>query len=312
MILVGGEALIDFIQVADGSDLPRYQANPGGSPYNVAIALGKQGCDVGFATPMSNDTLGQLLSDTIKAAGVKVLTDEVKDPTSLAVVSIIDGQPAYQFYREGTADRQINVEGLKALTPDTVKAFQVGSLGLTSGDDAEAWADYFVWLKEDKGALVSIDPNIRAPFIKDRAAYLARLDRMLATADVVKLSDEDLEWISPDLSLGDAAKALKAKSAAKLFVLTKGAEGAVALFKGEEFDVAPQPPEQMGDTVGAGDTFMATMLGELDRRGALKADLIETLSVDDMKAALNRCAKAAGINVSRHGCNPPTLAELNA
>ncbi len=316
MILVGGEVLIDFIQTPQADGLPVYQANPGGSPYNCAAALGLQGCDVAFMTPISTDSLGVLLHQRLVDAGVTVLSPRVPQPTTLAVVSFKDGQPAYQFYREGTADRQIALDTLKAQTPDGAQAFQIGSLGLTSGADAEVWSAYYAWLA-GRGLLMSLDPNIRASFIADRTAYLKRLEGLLGLSSVVKLSDEDLEWIAdmPGASkqaLIEQAEAMAQRSGAGLLVLTLGADGAIAFFAGQRITVAPQPPAQMGDTVGAGDTFMATILAELDRRAALSPDGLRALSVAQIADSLAMAAKAAGINCGRHGCNPPSLTELQA
>lgn len=316
MILVGGEVLIDFIQVPNDGGLPVYQANPGGSPYNCAAALGLQGCPVSFITPISTDSLGDLLHKRLVDAQVQVIGPRVGAPTTLAVVSFVDGQPTYQFYREGTADRQISLAALQAGTPEGARAFQIGSLGLTSGTDAEIWSDFYAWLAK-RGLLMSLDPNIRAAFIKDRPAYLARLERLLALSAVVKLSDEDLEWIeglsgaSQDQLIA-AAEAMAKRAGVGLLVLTLGADGAVAFFGGQRLRVAPQPPAVLGDTVGAGDTFMATILAELDRRTALSPAALRALSLGAVQAVLDMAAKAAGINVSRHGCNPPTLAELLA
>ncbi len=316
MILVGGEVLIDFIQVPQKEGLPIYQANPGGSPYNCAAALGLQGCEVAFMTPISTDSLGDLLHSRLVEANVTALGARVAHPTTLAVVSFSDGQPTYQFYREGTADRQITLDALSAATPANARAFQIGSLGLTSGADAEVWAAFYARLA-DRGLLMSLDPNIRASFISDRPGYLARLERLLNLSSVVKLSDEDLEWIAdiPDASqqaLIEQAEAMAKRAGLRLLVLTLGADGAVAFFAGQRLIVAPQPLAVMGDTVGAGDTFMATILAELDRREALSPAGLAALSPEQVKDALDTAAKAAGINCGRHGCNPPTLAELQA
>ncbi len=316
MILVGGEVLIDFIQVLQDAGLPVYQANPGGSPYNCAAALGLQGTAVAFITPISTDSLGDLLHKRLVDAGVQVMSPRVVQPTTLAVVSFVNGQPTYQFYREGTADRQIDLAALKAATPGAARAFQIGSLGLTSGADAEIWSDYYAWLAE-RGLLMSLDPNIRAAFIADRAAYLARLERLMSLSAVIKLSDEDMEWIAglegaSQAALAQAAEAMARRAGAGLLVLTLGADGALAFFGGQRLTVAPRPPVQLGDTVGAGDTFMATILAELDRRDALSPTGLRALPIEAVQGLLDTAAKAAGINVSRHGCNPPSLAELMA
>ena len=122
MIIIGGENLIDFIQLEDGNGLPVYQANPGGGPYNCAKALGRQDIPTGYLTPISNDSLGDLLATAVEDAGVELLAERRDEPTSLAVVSLENGAASYQFYRENTAERNITLAGLIKATPADTQA----------------------------------------------------------------------------------------------------------------------------------------------------------------------------------------------
>ena len=111
MIVIGGENLIDLVSSSFNSEgLPIYLANPGGSPYNVAIATSKLGAKVSYLTPLSKDTLGKLLSSKLKESGVKILSKSISNPTSLAVVSIRNGIPSYSFQRKETAERKVNLK----------------------------------------------------------------------------------------------------------------------------------------------------------------------------------------------------------
>ena len=308
MIVVCGENLIDFIQEeADG--LPVYRANPGGSPFNTAMAMGRQGADVGYVTPISDDNLGQLLRATIEASDVRCLAPANGKPTSLAVVSKVDGQPSYQFYRDDTAERQVDPDTLKACLPVDPDVLQVGSLAIANGADAQAYAA----LAEDvaaRGLAVTFDPNIRAAFIHDRADYMERFTRVADAARLIKLSDEDLEWLAPDRDMMAAARDLFARHSPNVLVLTKGADGAVAITGEGEVSVPAAPLTQKGDTVGAGDTFMGTLIVGLLGAGLLAPDARPT--PDTVAPFLTRAAMAAAINCSRIGCNPPTVAELDA
>ena len=312
MILVGGENLVDLIQAKDetGSGLS-FDAAAGGSPYNCAMAMGRQDVEVSYATPISTDALGDILANTLVESGVKLAGPRVKYPTSLAVVMLNDGQPSYQFYRDGTAERRIDPDALNALMSEDLEAFHVGSLGIIEGDDADLWADFFCNANRH-GGIRSLDPNVRAMLIHDRDAYLDRLWRMLANTDLLKLSDEDLEWIYPEKSLDDALAELLQQTSAKLTVLTMGAEGCRAISKNGELTLPASPVSNLQDTVGAGDTFMATLLSGLRSRGLLSVEKLETIANDELTDILKAALTAAAINCERKGCNPPTSQELSA
>ncbi len=308
VILVGGENLVDLFQTEQGDGLS-YQAKPGGSPFNCAMAIGRQRARVGYLTPVSKDNLGQLLAATLEGSGVDLLAARHEEPTSLAVVSLNDGVPSYQFYRENTAERMVTLEGLTSITPEAVQAFYVGSLALTGGEDADAWAEYYCVMKA-KGVFTALDPNIRPAFIHDRSRYIARLNRVLMQTDLLKLSDEDLEWLFPDENVADAASKLMKRTTAKLLVVTLGGEGAFALANGCKVTIKSAPVLNLRDTVGAGDTFMATLLAYLSRHNALKPDALADMNVEKIERLLKWAACAAALNCEKDGCNPPTLEEL--
>lgn len=308
MILVGGENLIDFVQDTDAGGLPRYVANPGGSPYNVAMALGRQEVPVGYLTPISSDSLGDLMAARLVDSGVHLLGRRAPEPSSLAVVSLTDGVASYGFYREETAERQITKAALTA--PAEATAFHIGSLALTGGADADLWEAFWEEIRT-AGRFTSLDPNVRAAFIKDRAAYLDRITRMAAGADLLKLSDEDLEYLYPDMDQAAGLAALHGLNPDALTVLTKGDAGAEA-WLGEHCVTAPAGhADPFADTVGAGDTFAGTLLAELHVRGRMKAGGTKDLNANDIKTLLETAARAAAINCTRSGCNPPTRAELH-
>ena len=310
MILIGGENLIDFIQDPPDGGHPAYRAIPGGAPFNVAKAVARQEVEVGYLTPFSSDVLGQNLRDDLgREANVRMLAERSDRPTSLAVVSLSDGQAQYQFYREGTAERDVTFDGLQASVPATAEAFFIGSLAITDGADAEAWEALYM-AQAQAGRFVALDPNIRAPFIHDRAGYLARLDRMLAQADLVKMSDEDIAWIMPGESPAAALRKMAERSSADLMVLTMGGDGAIAVAAGQDYAVPAAPVPEFKDTVGAGDTFMGTLLAQTRRIGRLKRGGLKDMPGDEIEALLSTAGRAAAINCGRSGCHPPTLAEL--
>ena len=309
MIVVGGDNLIDLIQTDRSDTAVSFAGARGGSAYNTAFAAGRQGAKVGFISPFSTDTLGQFLKEETDKSGVVALAADVDAPSSLAVVTVNSGQPSYQFYRAGTADRQVSVDSINANFPDDAQLFHIASLALIDGEDADAWADVFA-AKQKAGVVTTIDPNVRAMVIQDREPYVARMDRLLASADFIKLSDEDMEYLYPDTSFDDAIDHVMATYAPALLIATRGGNGAVARHATGDQTIAPSPVDPMVDTVGAGDTFMATMLAQLFTAGvSARADL-EKLSADQLTTMFNTAARAAAINCTRQGCNPPWADEL--
>lgn len=304
MIVVGGENLIDLVQVREADGLPEFRAVPGGSQYNCALALGRLGTSPRYITPISTDSMGALLAGALEKSGVHVQGARVDAPSSLAVVTLDNGQPSYQFYREDTAERQVTMDSLTSSLPSDISVFQIGSLSLCDGEDADLWADLFVSLA-DKGVYCTLDPNVRAVFVKDRASYVARIERMITAASLVKISDEDLDWLYPGVDLIEKSKSLLAGSKAQVFVLTKGAEGSVFLTENGMVSVPADTVDNLADTVGAGDTFMAALIYQLQGQQGVPSNT-------DLARVGAFAAKAAAINCTRTGCNPPTLAEMTS
>ena len=303
MIVVGGENLIDYVQVSEGDDLPVYRAIPGGSCYNVAIAAARQGQEVAYITPISKDSLGNILAHRLETDKVIVSAPRVDEPTSLAVVSLNNSQPNYQFYRDGTAERQINHAMLTETTPPATKIFHVGSIALIDGEDANLWEQKFRELAE-QGVITSLDPNIRELLVKNKQQYLDRLDRMSKHANILKLSDEDLNFMRPEASLSGAFNEICSTSEAEIIVLTMGAKGARVKAGEISFEVSAAVCDPLVDTVGAGDTFMGTILAEINEKKASAAAL-STITKDELIHIIERASKAAALNCETVGCNPP-------
>ncbi|NNE88674.1 MAG: carbohydrate kinase [Silicimonas sp.] len=310
MIAIGGENLIDRVQtgVADGA--PVFANNPGGSPFNVAVALSRQGGDTHYLTPISTDDMGDLLADRLEASGVTLSSPRRPEATSLAIVTLNEGIPSYEFKRDGTAERCVTLDSLKAVMPEGAAAFHIGSLALAGGEDAQHWEAFFHAAKND-GIFVSLDPNVRTSLIDDAGAYRERLFRLFKSANLIKLSDEDLEWIYPDMDLATAFQTLRAATDAGLVVLTKGPDGAEAMSAQHHVQIEAPKVNDLQDTIGAGDTFMGTLLATLAAQGALNADA-GAMDRGAIATLIRRAAKAAALNCEQKGCNPPTLAELDA
>lgn len=307
MILVGGENLIDFIESADGT----FTANLGGGPFNIAKAMARQGQKVGYLTPISLDQMGDRLAADLESDGVALLAPRSSAPTSLALVTLKNGQPSYQFYRQKTAERQVSAPLLNRIIPKQAVAFQLGSLALTSGKDADIWAQIYRAVHR-RGVLTSLDPNIRPGFIRNRRKYMARLARILPETDLLKLSDEDLRWLEPKRSLDEAAEYLRGTYNIPLLVLTRGAEGATGFTAEGKVHAPSAKANPFVDAVGAGDTFMGTLLAQLSDHAMLTRGALESATGPWLYEILQMAAKAAAINCESSGCNPPYSAALDA
>ena len=303
MIVVGGENLIDYVQISEEDELPVYRAIPGGSCYNVAIAAARQGQQVSYITPISNDSLGNILASRLEADGVKVLAPRVQEPTSLAVVSLNDRQPSYQFYRADTAERKITSQMLNEITPASIKIFHVGSVALIDGQDADLWERKFCELGE-QGVITSLDPNIRELLVKNKQQYLDRLKRMSKYANILKLSDEDFNYMVPEVSLEDAFDEICKTTEAEIIVLTMGEKGARVKTGEFSFEVSAAVCDPLVDTVGAGDTFMGTLLAGITEK-KVSAATLSNISQNELVNIIERASKAAALNCETAGCNPP-------
>ena len=308
MITIGGENLIDYVQTEVKDGLPVYTAIPGGSCYNVAIAAARQGQTVSYVTPISTDSLGNVLAQRLIDDGIQLATPRTDAPTSLAVVSVNNGQPSYQFYRSDTADRQITPDTLDAAISDQTRVFHIGSLALIEGADADLWEQRFATLAAND-VITSLDPNARPVVVKDKDQYVARLLRVMKHVRVLKLSDEDLEYLAPDQPLMEAFEQICSETQAAIIILTKGADGAVVRCGSAQFDVAAAQADPLVDTVGAGDTFMGTLLVEISKTG-LSASKLGSIAKDELARIVTRAARAAALNCQSAGCNPPYEQDL--
>lgn len=302
MILTCGEALIDMLprSSTDGEDC--FAPYPGGAVFNTAIGLGRLGVPTQFLCGMSSDFLGDILRDALDASGVDHSpSPKLQAPCTVAFVKLVEGQATYAFYDENSAMRSLTTA--PAVEADALFFGGISLVGDGCGDTYET-----LMLREAPARVTMMDPNIRPSFIQDVATYRARIDRMMAVADIVKLSDEDLHWFEGEGDLADLARGLVAKGA-KLVCITQGADGVTGYTANHEVFV-PSERAEVVDTVGAGDTFNAGLLAGLERAGVLTKAAIATLNAEQIRAALHLGVRAAAVTVSRAGANPPTAAEL--
>ncbi|RVV98591.1 carbohydrate kinase [Mesobaculum littorinae] len=319
MILCSGEALIDMLPRVSERGEPAFAPYSGGAVFNTAIALGRLGAPVSFFSGLSTDLFGAQLIAALDASGVSADRAARSDrPTTLAFVQLAEGQARYAFYDEGTAGRMLRDTDLPQVGPEIAAAF-FGGISLAVEPCGTAYETLMLELStRASGPVTMIDPNVRPGFVADEPAYRARIGRMIAAADIVKISDEDLHWLEGPGDpaalargmLGGEALANDAQGRGpRLVCLTRGAEGALGVTEADEVFV-PARKVEVVDTVGAGDTFNAGVLAGLNRAGVLSRAGLAGLSREDIEAALSLGIRAAAVTVSRAGANPPWSEEL--
>ncbi|MGD1035715.1 MAG: carbohydrate kinase [Roseiarcus sp.] len=304
MILISGEALIDLIPDPDKDG--RYDAVRGGSPYNVAIGLARLGAPTAFVSRISADANGEGLAAALARDGVDLsLIARDPRPTPLAFVMRGTAQSGsrYSFYLDATA-----FDGrwpFPLVWPKGARHLHVGSISAVDPRHGESVVAALRLARER--ATTSFDPNIRPLVTPDRESVAALVERQVSLASLVKASEEDLEWLYPGRPIEDTLGRW-ARLGPSFCVATLGSRGAVAFLRGRRTSVAA-PKIDVVDTVGAGDSFMSSLLAAMDRDGALGAGA-PTPSLDRLEAWLAFAAAAAAITCTRKGSDPPTRAEV--
>jgi len=307
VIIIAGEALVDM--VANQDKKQTFTGVPGGAAYNVACALGLLETQPGFVCPISNDKLGDLLLARMQECGAEyLLKQRVNAPTPLALVTVDDNsQPSYSFYRQGTADRMLHHYDMHKVAPTNTQIVHITGFCLNEADDYQQWLT-LINAARAQGAIISVDPNVRESLISDPEDYRKRIKALLAIAHIVKLSDEDLQYLYPELSLADAQE--KLQSLTLLSIITLGSKGAQIICDGRTLHIDARKIEHIVDTVGAGDCFSAAYLYQLQYFGITKPEQLTLLDKQQMIDMVTFASTAAAINCGRKGCQPPTVDEI--
>ncbi|MEM1333907.1 MAG: PfkB family carbohydrate kinase [Actinomycetota bacterium] len=297
VLLVAGETLIDLVVHTDGS----LSASPGGAPSNTAVAAARLGLDVRFAGGVSTDRFGRQLLGRLVDAGVDVESVQRTDaPTSLAVAELgRDGAATYRFYFDGTA------------APALARVDQAGASIVFAGGLGLVLEPMATTIERAVGATtvpVVIDVNCRPAVVADIDEFVRRVDRVVARASVVKVSDEDLAVLRPGVAV-DAAVSDLLEVGARSVVVTAGSAPTIVATHVDRLEV-PVPPlaDELVDTIGAGDTFVAGLLAGLVESSAV--DVTPATPAADLVDAVRLGQRAAAVVVTRRGADPPTRADL--
>lgn len=311
-VAVCGEALVDLVS----TDGVHFTARPGGSPANVAVGLARLGVQACLLARISQDSFGRTLRAYLGANGVRL--DQVvtaTEPTTLAVASVgEDGSVQYEFRLTGSADWQWSYAELPSAFPPAVRVLHTGSMVLEM-PPGDAVVERLLAREHARGQVaLSYDPNVRLLRQLPAAQALARVERVVGLADVVKVSTEDLAWLLPGESPESVIRRWLALGT-ELVVVTCGAHGVVAGSAGAQVVRRPALPVVVQDTVGAGDAFTAGLLAALVHRdllGGRRSGHLGQMHAQALGEVLDFAQAGAALTCTRVGADPPTAAEIDA
>ena len=289
IVWVVGEALMDLIPV-NGERVPMV----GGGPANTAKAVARLGYTTQFIGGISSDEFGSAIEVELLRSGVDlslVLRGDL--PTALAIATIDShGLAKYDFELDGTTSFAFNSSWLPSGEPDVIHIGSVATMLEPGASELLKWA-------EEKSVPIIFDPNVRPSIQGDKGLYRAAIERWIGVSTIVKLSEDDLNWLYGDESIVSSWL----ESGPELVIVTRAEKGLTAYGKGFSLEV-PALKVDVVDTVGAGDTIGAVVVEGVLIHGA------NALRGEVLQDVLERAARAASITCSRAGANPPTRDEL--
>ncbi|MCD8141725.1 MAG: carbohydrate kinase [Clostridiales bacterium] len=302
-----GELLIDFAcKSTDEAGYPTLAANPGGAPGNLLAALNAYGCKTAFLGKVGEDAFGRLLLGTLAQAGIET-KGVVSDPnyfTTLAFVTLDEtGNRTFSFARKPGADTQLSFGEVDLSLIDGCRDFHFGTLSLTDEPMRSATQQAVAYARQ-RGELISFDPNLRKPLWRDLEEAKRQILWGLAQADIVKLSDEEVDFLwgcSPE----EGAAQLHEEYGVTLAFVTLGPEGCYYSGNGVSGRVATPQGIQVVDTTGAGDIFGGSVLSRILRSG--KAP--EALTGAELREATRFACCAASLSTQRYGGIPSVAPE---
>lgn len=306
-----GELLIDFIQNGrSAAGNPVFEANPGGAPCNVLAMLSRLGYQTAFIGKVGDDCFGQMLGETIRETGISdegLVYDRNVNTTLALVHTLADGDRDFSFYRNPGADIMLAEDEVNKKLIEDCKIFHFGSLSLTN-EPAAAATKAAVACAKGMGKLISFDPNLREPLWKSDAQARAAIWYGIGECDILKIADNEIEWLTGLKDYDDGVREIKKRSGAKLVNVTLGNEGSLAYYGDMKIYGSPFLSKETVDTTGAGDTFCACVIGFVLEHG------LEKLTENDLKGMLMFANAAASIVTTRKGAirSMPDMDEIDA
>ena len=310
-VIALGELLIDFApQSTNEAGYPVLSANPGGAPGNFLAALSRYGCRTAMIGKVGEDAFGKLLVQTMRNAGIDT-TGVILDPgvfTTLAFVSLdASGNRDFSFARKPGADTCLTPEEVNESLFTEAKVFHFGTLSLTDEPAASA-TRRGVELAKKHGLLVSVDPNLRKPLWKREEDAKAAIEWSLHQADIVKISDEEIDWLW-GLSPEKGASKLLSEYGVSLVYATLGPKGCYAATRHQTVTVQSPSGIRVVDTTGAGDIFGGSAMSQYIQCGKSPAELTEK----ELYSIVRFACTAASLSTQKHGgiTSVPEIEDIN-
>ena len=304
-----GELLIDFAsKETDAAGYPTMKANPGGAPGNFLAALNSYGAKTAFLGKVGTDAFGSMLVKTIADAGIET-KGIVSDPTVFTTLAFVtfspDGDRSFSFARKPGADTKLLFEELDLSLIDDAKIFHFGTLSLTD-EPVRTTTQKAVAYAKEHGKLITFDPNLRPPLWSSPEAAREQILWGLAQADIVKISDEEVEFLWGKISEQEAAEKLICEYGVRLAMITLGPKGAY-LATQHTAAMAFCPSVKPIDTTGAGDIFGGSAVSQVLKIGKEP----EALDKDELKQIGSYACAAASLSTEKQG-GIPTIPAVEA
>ena len=293
-----GELLIDFTENGtSGQGNPLMEANPGGAPCNVLAMLQKLGKQTAFIGKVGNDMFGRQLTEAVSSVGVDTralkMDDEVH--TTLAFVHTFPGGDRdFSFYRNPGADMMLTKEEVDVELIKDSKIFHFGTLSSTHEGVREA-TRYAIDVAKESGAIITFDPNLRPPLWASLDDAKVEIEYGLGKCDVLKISDNEVEFLFGTTDYDEGAKLLQEKYNIPLILITLGPDGSRAYYKDLRVEVAPYLNENTIETTGAGDTFCASAINYVLEHG------LDNLTAENLEELLTFANAAASLITTKKG-----------
>ncbi len=293
-----GELLIDFTESGTSTQgNPVLEANPGGAPCNVLAMLEKLGKKAAFIGKVGNDMFGTQLKNAVEEVNIdtrNLVIDKEVHTTLAFVHTYPDGDRDFSFYRNPGADMMLTRDEVQEDLIRDSRIFHFGTLSSTHESVREA-TRYAIDVAKEAGCIVSFDPNLRPPLWKSLEDARAEIEYGLGKCDILKISDNEVEFLFGTTDYDKGAALLKEKYNIPLILITMGKDGSRAYYKDLRVEAAPFLQEHTIETTGAGDTFCASSLNYILEHG------LDNLTAENLKELLTFANAAASLITTRKG-----------
>ena len=293
-----GELLIDFTENGNSEQgNPLMEANPGGAPCNMLAMIQKLGGTTAFIGKVGKDMFGRQLRQAVESVGIdtrNLMEDEEVHATLAFVHTFPDGDRDFSFYRNPGADMMLTKEEIQEDLIRNSKVFHFGTLSSTHEGVREA-TRYAIDVAKEAGCLISFDPNLRPPLWNTLEDARKEIEYGLSKADILKISDNEVEFLCGTSDYDEGAKMLIEKYNIPFVCVTLGKDGSRAYYKGMRVEVPGFVQKNTIETTGAGDTFCGCMLHYIIQHG------LEDLTEENLRELLTFANAAASVITTRKG-----------